>query len=90
VHPLLEVPQRLPAETEEHLQTLDADVQQPEVESFSKDPLTHVTEQFIAATAERAGMLDWDVVETLVERADGIPGVVGEGIKNAATSAASE
>ncbi|MCH9692957.1 MAG: L,D-transpeptidase family protein [Gammaproteobacteria bacterium] len=90
VHPLLEVPQRLPEETEEHLQTLDADVQQPEVESLSKDPLTHVTEQFIAATAERAGMLDWDVVEALVGRADGIPGVVGEGIKNAATSAAFE
>jgi L,D-transpeptidase ErfK/SrfK len=100
VHQLLEVPQRLPKETAEHLETLDADVELPEVESLSKDPLTHVTEQFISATAERAGQLDWDVVEALVERSDGIPEVVGvsvvsadikeASIKNAATSAAFE
>ena len=93
VHQLLEVPQRLPEETAEQLKALDADVELPDVESLSKDPLTHVTEQFITATAERAGQLDWDVVEALVGRSDGIPKVVGisingAGIKNAATSAA--
>ncbi len=100
VHRLLEEPQRLPEETAEHLESLDADVELPDVESLSKDPLTHVTEQFITATAERAGQLDWTVVEALVERSNGIPEVVGmsiqstdvkeAGIKNAATSAASE
>ncbi len=88
VHPLLEVPQRLPEETAEKIEKLDADVELPAIEFLSKDPLTHVTEQYIDATAERAGQLDWDVVEALVERSDGIPEVVGISIKNAATSAA--
>ena len=55
-----------------------------------KDPLSYVTEQFIATTAERAGQLDWDLAEELLDRSDGIPVPVGEGIKNAATSAAFE
>jgi L,D-transpeptidase ErfK/SrfK len=95
IHRLLEVPQRLPEETAEQIEALDADVELPDVESLSKDPLTYVTEQFIAATAERAGQLDWDIIEALVERSDGIPEAVGisikrAGIKNAATSAAFE
>ncbi len=90
VHPLLESSQVLTEETLEHLEQLDADVDLPPPDPNSKDPLTHMTEQFIAATAERAGQLDWDVVEALVERANGIPEVVGAGIKNAATSAAFE
>jgi L,D-transpeptidase ErfK/SrfK len=55
-----------------------------------KSPLTSVTEQFIAVTGTRAGQLDWSLVEQIVDRSDGIPTVVGQGIKNAATSAASE
>ena len=90
VHHLLEEPQRLPEESVENIESMDADVELPEVEFFSKDPLTHVTEQFIAATAERAGQLDWDIIEALVERSDGIPEAVGISIKNAATSAAFE
>jgi len=54
----------------------------------ARDPLTHVTEQFIAVTDARAGMLDWELVEKIVDRANGIPTVAGESIKNAATSAA--
>ena len=69
---------------------LDADIELPPPDPNSKDPLTHVTEQFITATAVRAGQLDWDRVEELVEQANGIPDVVGTGIKNAATSAAFE
>ncbi len=93
VHPLLEVPQRLPRLTEENIEALDADVEFPDVETLSKDPLTHLTEQFIVTTATRAGQLDWDIVEALVKRSDGIPEAVGvsikeAGIKNAATSAA--
>ncbi len=90
VHPLLEVAQRLPDETDEQIEKLDADVEMPDVESVSKDPLTHVTEQFIAVTGERPGMLEWDTVETVVERSDGIPEAVGAAIKNAAQSAASD
>ena len=55
-----------------------------------RDPLTFVTEQYITATGERAGKLDWHLAEAIVSRADGIPVAVGRGIKNAATSAASE
>jgi len=90
VHPLLESPPPLLEESVEHIEQLDADVEIPDLDPNSKDPLTHVTEQFIAVTAVRAGRLDWDRVEALVERADGIPEAVGSGIKNAATSAASE
>ena len=95
VHPLLEIPQPLVAASMQQIEELDADVEIPAVESVSKDPLTHVTEQFVAVTAERAGQLDWDLIEALVERSNGIPEVVGESIKgvsikNAATSAASE
>jgi L,D-transpeptidase ErfK/SrfK len=56
----------------------------------AKDPLTYATEQFIVATAERNGELDWTLVEAAIARSDGMPVVVGEGIKNAAASAASE
>lgn len=94
VHPLLEVPQRLPEETAETIEQLDADVELPDIESVSKDPLTYATEQFIIATAERAGRMDWALIEALVQRADGIPEAVGMAqpvnIKNAATSAAFE
>jgi L,D-transpeptidase ErfK/SrfK len=94
-HPLLEVPQPLVEGSLSRLESLDADIELPEVEFVSKDPLTHVTEQFISATAQRAGQLDWDSTEALIERSDGIPEVVGvsieeAGIKNAATSAAFE
>ncbi len=91
VHPLLESSPELAEETLEHIEELDADVEQaPIIASGSKDPLTYATEQFIVATAERAGQLDWDMLETLVERSDGIPETVGAGIKNAAASAAFE
>ncbi|MGI9248740.1 MAG: L,D-transpeptidase family protein [Woeseiaceae bacterium] len=90
VHPLLESPQPLVEESLQRIERLDADIELPEANSPSKDPLTQVTEQFISATAERAGQLDWDLVEVLVERSDGIPETVGTSIKNAATSAAFE
>ena len=88
VHPLLESPKPPAGEMLEHLEELDADIDLPPPDPNSKDPLTHVTEQFIVATAVRAAQLDWDLVEELVERSNGIPEVVGTGIKNAATSAA--
>ena len=90
IHPLLETPQRLVEESLQHVEELDADIEVPEVATPSKDPLTQVTEQFIVATSERAGQLDWDLVEKLVERSNGIPEPVGQSIKNAATSAASQ
>ncbi len=90
IHPLLETPQPLVEQSLEHVEEMDADIEVHEVATPSKDPLTQVTEQFISATAERAGQLDWDLVEELVERSDGIPEPVGLRIKNAATSAASQ
>jgi L,D-transpeptidase ErfK/SrfK len=90
VHPLLESPQPLVDASLQQIERLDADVELPEPGTESKDPLTQVTEQFITVTSERAGQLDWGLIELLVERSDGIPETVGISIKNAATSAASE
>ena len=90
VHPLLESPQPLVEASLQQIEKLDADVELPDIVAPSKNPLTQVTEQFIAATAERAGQLDWDLVEVVVKRSDGIPEAVGISIKNAATSAAFE
>jgi len=62
----------------------------PPLEESDVDPLTAVTELYISATGDRAGKLDWRLAEGIVDRSDGIPVSVGWGIKNAATSAASE
>ncbi|MGI9272966.1 MAG: L,D-transpeptidase family protein [Woeseiaceae bacterium] len=70
---------------------LEVDESVPEEDiPATKDPLTAVTELFISATNERAGDLDWYQAEAIVDRSDGIPAAVGQGTKNAATSAASE
>jgi L,D-transpeptidase ErfK/SrfK len=86
IHPLLE--SAPPPVDEAQIEELDADTELPEPAANGKDPLTYVTEQFIVATSERPGQLDWDRIEELVERSNGIPEVVGARIKNAATSAA--
>ena len=81
VHPVLKV-EALLAESE--VQPVeDGDI-------VARDPLTIVTEQFITVTGERAGELDWYLVEEILGRSDGIPVAVGQRIKNAAASAASE
>ncbi len=90
VHPVLESPQPLVDASLKQIEKLDADVELPDPDIHSKEPLTQITEQFIAVTSERAGQLDWGLVELLVARSDGIPETVGISIKNAATSAASE
>jgi len=55
-----------------------------------RDPLTYLTEQFVAATVDRAGELDWSVAQAMIDEPTGIPAPVGRATKNAATSAASE
>ncbi len=94
VHPVLEA---APVETTDEptpddqlAPTPDDAVEPVDVVVDGKDPLTYVTEQFIVATAERPGQLDWSLVEAAISRSDGMPVAVGAGIKNAATSAASE
>ena len=81
VHPVLKV-ETLLAESDD----------QPDdnVDTVARNPLTMVTEQFITATGERAGKLDWYLAEEIVGRSDGIPVAVGQSIKNAAASAAPE
>jgi L,D-transpeptidase ErfK/SrfK len=86
VHPMLEA---APVATIDE-PTPDDKLEPVEVVVDGKNPLTYVTEQFIVATAERPGQLDWSLVEAAISRSDGMPVVVGVGIKNAATSAASE
>jgi len=55
-----------------------------------RDRMTYLTEQYVGVTANRAGQLDWELAEGLLDAANGIPAPVGRAIKNAATSAASE
>lgn len=81
VHPLLEVAQQLSEDAAEHVAETDADLDMPEVEFVEKDLLTHVTEQFVSATESRAGILNWDLVESLVDRSDGIPESVGAALE---------
>jgi len=85
VHPILEVAAR-PAVEDDAVEEGEVAVEELAVDV--KDPLTYVTERFIVTTGERAGQLDWHLAEQIVERSDGIPTPVGEGIKNAAASAA--
>ena len=81
VHPVLKVEALL----------AESDVQPVEDSDIvARNPLTIVTEQFITVTGERAGELDWYLVEEILGRSDGIPVAVGQRIKNAAASAASE
>jgi L,D-transpeptidase ErfK/SrfK len=84
VHATLEV---APPETES-AETSEAG--EPDTPPAPRDAMTALTQQFVAATNERPGMLDWDVAEQLLGRADGIPRPAGRKIKDAATSAASE
>jgi L,D-transpeptidase ErfK/SrfK len=58
--------------------------------ALQKDSMTMLTEQFVAATGSRPAKLDWDIAELLLQRSTGIPTPIGQAIKNAATSAASE
>ena len=74
-------------EATDDVESIEADAG---IDVVVKDPLTYVTEQFVVATNDRDGQLDWILVEEVVNRADGMPVAVGEGIKNAAASAASE
>ncbi|MDH3433083.1 MAG: hypothetical protein OEM60_04465, partial [Gammaproteobacteria bacterium] len=84
-HPLLEV---AVARKDDDVVPEEGAVSPVDDDVIVKDPLTYVTEQFIAMTGERAGQLDWHLVEQIVDRSDGIPTPVGEEIKNAAASAA--
>jgi len=66
----------------------------------ARNALTELTEKYVLATSERVAKLDWAMAENLLEKADGIPAVIGQEvlqvaepvpeIKDAATSAASE
>ena len=82
-------------------ETLDVAEPDPAVESSPeggtpeeplppRDAMTALTQQYVAATNDRPGALDWDKAEQLLESASGIPAVAGRQIKDAATSAASE
>jgi L,D-transpeptidase ErfK/SrfK len=95
VHPVLEavLPDELVPEAREQVaedEVTAGPAESDDIDVATKDPLTYVIEKFIAITGERAGQLDWHLVEQIVGRSDGIPTPVGRGIKNAATSAASQ
>lgn len=89
VHRTLDVAPVVP-EDEQAAIAIDAVAEPMLVEPPLPSRLTALTMQFVAATDARPGELDWEFAERLLERADGIPVAVGNAIKNAATSAASE
>ena len=85
VHRTLEVaePQQEEGDIEHAAETTD------EAPPAPRDPMTMLTEQFVVATDERSGELDWTLAEQMLTDASGIPVTIGQAIKNAATSAAS-
>lgn len=89
VHRTLDV-SPVPADENTASVSIDAQAEPQIIEPPMRSRLTALTVRFVAATNSRAGELDWDFAEQLLERADGIPAAVGTTIKNAATSAASE
>ncbi len=90
-HPVLQVAVAETADSDDSGESRASELtEQPDIAQVQKDPLTVVTEQFISATGERAARLDWYHAEQIVLRSNGIPTPVGQGIKNAAASAASE
>jgi L,D-transpeptidase ErfK/SrfK len=89
VHRTLDVAP-VPVEDEQAAIAIDALAEPALVEPPMPSRLTALTRRFVDATSARSGELDWDFAERLLERADGIPVAVGNAIKNAATSAASE
>ena len=86
VHPTLEVAL---AESEVGSES-GSDSQITEVAPPVRDAMTALTAQFVLATNDRSGELDWDVAEAHLKLSNGIPAVAGRRIKDAATSAASE
>ncbi len=91
-HPVLEValpgPASAPVDAGEAVEDKTAGESSGDIAAgdgpASKDPLAYVIEQFIVATGARAGQLDWDLAERLIDRSDGVPTTVGREIKNAA------
>ena len=90
VHPILEVAILQAADEVQDEEPAADTGASNDVAVVAKDPLTYMTEQFIVTTGERAGQLDWNLAEQVVDRSDGIPTPVGQGIKNAAASTASQ
>ena len=80
----------LEVEDEQAAIAIDALAEPALIEPPMPSRLTALTKTFVDATDVRSGELDWEFAERLLERADGIPVAVGNAIKNAATSAASE
>jgi len=98
-HRVLDVAPPLPEENPESVRSQGellqvGDNESVEVENIipeaPRDRMTYLTEQYVGVTANRAGQLDWELAEGLLDAANGIPAPVGRAIKNAATSAASE
>ena len=86
VHPVLEVVPSVTVDEPGGPATPRRDVADAEVvagevdvaaEVLTKDPLTYATESFIVATRERAGRMDWTIVESLIGAASGMPARVG-------------
>ncbi len=93
VHRTLEVAAPAATEAAESVAGVDASAveESAAVEVvMAKDSMTLLTEQFVAVTHSRRAELDWDRAELLLQSANGIPTPVGQAIKNAATSAASD
>ena len=84
VHETLETAAPDPAATEADESSMSA------VPPAERDAMTALTTQFVVATNSRPGLLDWNVAEDLLARADGVPAAAGRQTKDAATSAASE
>ena len=71
-----------PEKIREYIPTIDEDKSSLNVNEKFKDPLTHVTEQFILATKKRRGKLDWRIIERATKELNGIPVIAGKSLSN--------
>ena len=71
-----------PEKIREYIPTIDEDKSSLNVNEKFKDPLTHVTEQFILATKKRRGKLDWRIIERATKEMNGIPVIAGKSLSN--------
>ncbi|MAD91433.1 MAG: hypothetical protein CMQ54_01730 [Gammaproteobacteria bacterium] len=78
-HQPLEKPQAHQTE-EGYASTLSSADELVNNEITHKDPMTYITEQFVSATKNRSGKLDWKIIENVTNHLDGIPVIVGKSL----------
>ncbi|MBM37786.1 MAG: hypothetical protein CMO97_01820 [Woeseia sp.] len=81
-HRPLEKKQIVLHESKENLPSTDEYIDSLNINETYKDPLAYVTEQFILATKNRSGELDWRIIDRVTKQLSGIPVIAGKSLSN--------